>query len=245
MQPAPLQQGKQLAALWVQAAHTPRTGGAQTKQVLDRGELARFVRQLLPPEAQVPRSLWYMHACLSTELGDELTLNEFTRQVKEGAKAGAAAEAPTPETSPKRKAPAGAAGAAAGALGASDKHRNDAALTRVAAGVDAAVGPLKRRFNRGGACGAFALSPEEMSSTLAAASFAPADIRAVLAELRVWEGYPQRVRFLRFRRGPWRIIPHPPHGVAFCSIQNAENHPGEAFLASHGIALWTIPYVEP
>jgi len=54
--------------------------------VLDRGELARFVRTLVPPEAYAPRSLWYMHACLSTELGEELTLNEFTRHVKVGVK---------------------------------------------------------------------------------------------------------------------------------------------------------------
>ena len=143
-----------------------------------------------------------MHACLSTEVGDELTLNEFTRQVKEGAKAGAAAEAPTPDTSPVRRGGGGGGGAGASlgrAAAAAASKNNDEALARVARLVDGSAGTLKRRFHKGGANGAFSLSPEELSATLAAASFDPRDVRFVLAELRVWEGYPNRMRFARFR----------------------------------------------
>jgi hypothetical protein len=105
-----------LSQLWSQASHPSRrsavaaaagmvrggsTGSPSSalKQkptrgdVLDRAELARFTRLLLPPEADAARSLWYMHACVSTECGPEVSLSDFTRQVKEGAKAGAAAEA--------------------------------------------------------------------------------------------------------------------------------------------------------
>jgi hypothetical protein len=269
-----------LSQLWSQASHPSRrsavaaaagmvrggsTGSPSSalKQkptrgdVLDRAELARFARLLLPPEADAARSLWYMHACVSTECGPEVSLSDFTRQVKEGAKAGAAAEASvtleedaftraheefeydvvrvsecteptgtlnpgesssgspfatptkmgTPSSARKRKPSSGmsttpgrAGGLApGGGFGQGFRTPHDATLARVAAAVDVDVGAIKRRFHRGGVHGPFCLSPEELSATLLEQSFPAADVRAVLAELRVWEGYPSKIRFAKFR----------------------------------------------
>jgi len=132
-------------------------------------------------------------------VGDELTLAEFTKQVKEGAKAGAAAEAPTPDTSPGRQGTDSGTRTGTVSRTTTSSATIDAALARVAALVDGSAGTLKRLFNRGGVNGASALSPEEISGALVAQSFHPRDVRFLLAELRVWEGYPKKIKFTQFR----------------------------------------------
>ena len=59
--------------------------------------------------------------------------------------------------------------------------------------VDAAVGTLKRKFQKSGD----ALRPEALATALAEASASPSDVRATLAELRVWDGFPLKIRFAR------------------------------------------------
>ena len=55
------------------------------------------------------------------------------------------------------------------------------------------MGTLKRKFQKSGD----ALRPEAVAKALAEASASPSDVRATLAELRVWDGFPLKIRFAR------------------------------------------------
>ena len=216
--------GRAFARAWEMASHAPRTGGvlrgvgtskspaSRGGDVLDRVELARLLESELG--AFSPKSSAYLHACLSAEHGEEITLGEFVKATRECAKITAAAERHLPwDVDEPRERPVGGGGfstpgknvafSTPGKRAAKSPTRtgaspapprgNDAALARVASLVDAAVGTLKRKFQKSGD----ALRPEALATALAEASASPSDVRATLAELRVWDGFPLKIRFAR------------------------------------------------
>ena len=215
------QGGRAFARAWEMAAHAPREGGvlraaapkSRGGDVLDRGELARLLEAELG--AFSPKSAAYLDACLSAEHGEEITLGEFVKATRECAKITAAAERDLPwDVAEPRERPVGVGvgfstpgkkvasttpsknkAKSPSRVGASPAppRGNDAALARVASLVDAAVGTLKRKFQKSGD----ALRPEALARALAEASASPSDVRATLAELRVWDGFPLKIRFAR------------------------------------------------
>ena len=196
------QGGRALATLWAAVARAPRAGGplrpAQSSgPVLDRAELRAFVtRELLLAEDAGAESLAFLDAVLSADFGEEVSLPEFIRGVRDGARATSAAaagfEAAIRGASVALGTPTSGARRGGGRGGGRGALTNEASIRRAAERVDAAVGTLKRRFKK---APGEALTPAELVAALADASVEPADVRATLAELREWEGFPLRVKF--------------------------------------------------
>ena len=211
--------GRALARLWdVERSALAAAGKAcaEKENAMRRVDAASFAaRELLPLEAKGAASLAYLDACLAVDAPgerDPLTLTAFVRALRDSARATAAASQGadgaregeagsgppgTPSVSKSDREPR--AGGGGGALAGATARSHESAIARVAELVDAAVGTLKRRFQReGNAHGG--VDPVTLTRFLADASVAPGDARAALAELRKWEGFPLDVRFARFRR---------------------------------------------
>ena len=211
--------GRALARLWdVERSALAAAGKecAEKENAMRRVDAASFAaRELLPLAAKGAASLAYLDACLAVDAPgerDPLTLTAFVRALRDSARATAAASQGadgaregengggppgTPSVSKSDREPR--AGGGGGALAGATARSHESAIARVAELVDAAVGTLKRRFQReGNAHGG--VDPVTLTRFLADASVAPGDARAALAELRKWEGFPLDVRFARFRR---------------------------------------------
>ena len=163
-----------------------------------RVDAASFAsRELLPLTAKGTASLAYLDACLAVDAPgerDPLTLTAFVRALRDSARATAAAS-----LGESRGGVEARSGGGGGPLAGATARSHESAIARVAELVDAAVGTLKRRFQReGNAHGG--VDPVTLTRFLADASVAPGDARAALAELRAWEGFPLDVRFARFRQ---------------------------------------------
>jgi hypothetical protein len=90
-------------------------------------------------------------------------------------------------------------GKGGGPLAGATARSHALAIARVAELADAAVGTLKRRFQKQGSKFG-GLDPVALTRALADVSVTPGDARAALAELRAWEGFPLDVRLQRFRQ---------------------------------------------
>ena len=211
--------GRALARLWdVERSALAAAGKecAEKENAMRRVDAASFAaRELLPLAAKGAASLAYLDACLAVDAPgerDPLTLTAFVRALRDSARATAAASqgADGAREGENGGGPPGSAvrfqersGTARGRRRRRARRRDGALArvrrARVAELVDAAVGTLKRRFQReGNAHGG--VDPVTLTRFLADASVAPGDARAALAELRKWEGFPLDVRFARFRR---------------------------------------------
>ena len=194
--------GRALARLWDAELSALAAFGdgkrAETDSAMRRVDAASFAsRLLLPLTAKGTKSLAYLDACLAVDAPgerDPLTLTAFVRALRDSARATSAAS-----LGESRGGVEGRAGGGGGPLAGATARSHESAIARVAELVDAAVGTLKRRFQREGNAHA-GVDPVTLTRFLADASVAPGDARAALAELRVWEGFPLDVRFARFRQ---------------------------------------------
>ena len=219
------QGGRAFAKLWTaELARLGKPQGPIEQSTMSRNECVDFAkRELLPSEVKGTVSLAYLDAMLAVDARNEqdnqFTLTSFMRAARDSARATAAAEegafgdddlSPTKNgknTSPedrsagkKTRKPKQTIGG--GGTGATSRA-HESAIARVAELCDAAVGTLKRRFERESVGDSKKappfISPVSLTKALADVSVTPSDARAALAEWRAWKGYPTDVRFHKFR----------------------------------------------